>query len=161
MPIRRYAHISRAFVQANRQFVFVFGDNVARRGFGGQAAEMRGEPNTIGIPTKMLPDTTPDAYLTDNDEWLIRPLWDAAFAFLGELLRRGTTIIVSEAGIGGGLAEMPARAPGLYRDLVRRFAAIDKWAEQYDRPSGERVNQDGSRDAFACPGVGSVGVKTA
>jgi redox-sensitive bicupin YhaK (pirin superfamily) len=29
--------------------LFVFGDNLRRTGFGGQAAEMRGEPNAVGI----------------------------------------------------------------------------------------------------------------
>lgn len=50
--IERMRHISRAYVRANRDKLFLFGDNLERRGFGGQAAAMRAEPNAVGIPTK-------------------------------------------------------------------------------------------------------------
>jgi hypothetical protein len=43
----RIAHITRAMVKADRASLFVFGDNMEGRGFGGQAAAMRGELNTI------------------------------------------------------------------------------------------------------------------
>lgn len=36
--IERMRHISRAYVRANRDKLFLFGDNLERRGFGGQAA---------------------------------------------------------------------------------------------------------------------------
>jgi hypothetical protein len=50
--IIRVARITREMVQADRNTVYVFGDNVARHGLGGQAKAMRGEPNTIGVSTK-------------------------------------------------------------------------------------------------------------
>ena len=46
---------------------YVFGDNMERRGLGGQAGVMRGEPNAIGVPTKWSPSNRPDAYFTDED----------------------------------------------------------------------------------------------
>ncbi len=47
--IKKY---TRAYIRAHPDWLFVFGDNMMRRGFGGQAAEARGEPNAIGIATK-------------------------------------------------------------------------------------------------------------
>jgi hypothetical protein len=48
----RLKHITREMVRADPSTVFVFGDNMARNGLAGQAKEMRGEPNAIGVPTK-------------------------------------------------------------------------------------------------------------
>ena len=50
--------ITRADLRANPDTLYVFGDNMRRRGMGGQAAEMRGEPNAVGIPTKWRPSRT-------------------------------------------------------------------------------------------------------
>ena len=60
--IERMRNISRAYVRANRDKLFLFGDNLERRGFGGQAAAMRGEPNAVGIPTKKKPSYAGDAF---------------------------------------------------------------------------------------------------
>ena len=38
--------------RANPRAIYVFGDNLLRKGLGGQAKEMRGEPNTLGIVSK-------------------------------------------------------------------------------------------------------------
>lgn len=53
--IERMQFITREYVRANRDKLFLFGDNLERRGLGGQAAAMRDEPNAIGIPTKKSP----------------------------------------------------------------------------------------------------------
>ncbi|MBK6589930.1 MAG: hypothetical protein IPG22_16715 [Acidobacteria bacterium] len=55
--------ITRAFVREHRDRIFLYGDNLTRRGFGGQAAAMRGEPNVVGIPTKKLPSNREDCLL--------------------------------------------------------------------------------------------------
>jgi hypothetical protein len=41
---------------------YVFGDNGRRIGFGGQAKEMRGEPNAIGVATEWVPTNRPNAF---------------------------------------------------------------------------------------------------
>ena len=38
-----------------------------QKGYGGQAREMRGEPNSIGIPTKWAPDSNKSSYFCDGD----------------------------------------------------------------------------------------------
>ena len=47
---------TRKDIQADRSKVYIFGDNFARYGRGGQARECRGELNCIGIPTKRSPN---------------------------------------------------------------------------------------------------------
>ncbi|KKL05458.1 hypothetical protein LCGC14_2605850, partial [marine sediment metagenome] len=48
-------HITRQMLRDEPDTLFVFGDNMQRRGLGGQAFAMRGEPNAVGIPTKIFP----------------------------------------------------------------------------------------------------------
>lgn len=42
-------YIKRQDLKSNPNTQYLFGDNLKRSGFGGQAKEMRGEPNAIGI----------------------------------------------------------------------------------------------------------------
>lgn len=44
--------VSREYDRANPDKIFLFGDNLERRGSGRQAAAMRGKLNAIGLPTK-------------------------------------------------------------------------------------------------------------
>ena len=53
--VERIRFITREYVRANPDKIFLFGDNLEQRGLGGQAAAMRGEPNAVGIPTKKRP----------------------------------------------------------------------------------------------------------
>ena len=53
-------------VRANPDKIFVFGDNSIRQGTGGQA-QIRHEPNAVGIMTKKFPRYTPDAFLYDSE----------------------------------------------------------------------------------------------
>lgn len=65
--IRRQTWITRADLQANRDFIYVYGDNVKRDGRRGLAREMRGEPNAHAISVSwgpfdpFLPDTLAEA----------------------------------------------------------------------------------------------------
>ena len=65
--IERMRFITRDYVRANRDKLFLFGDNLEQRGLGGQAAAMRGEPNAIGIPTKKSPSYRADAFFSDDE----------------------------------------------------------------------------------------------
>jgi hypothetical protein len=68
MPqITRHPHITRQRVRENLDTIFIFGDNLQEKGFGGQAREMRGEPNAIGIPTKNAPDLRESSFFSDQD----------------------------------------------------------------------------------------------
>jgi hypothetical protein len=65
MIIRQH-RIYRIDLQMNQHLLFVFGDNEEREGRGGQAKEMRGEDNAVGIRTKRHPSTGKTAYWTDE-----------------------------------------------------------------------------------------------
>jgi hypothetical protein len=108
-------HITRQMLRDEPEKLFVFGDNMIARGFGGQAKEMRGEPNAVGIPTKQYPDRGPAAYFKNEDLSRVRPKIDAAFLKLAFHALRGGKIVWPSAGIGTGLAELEKRAPKIWQ----------------------------------------------
>lgn len=65
--IRRQKYITREDLKNNSKTIYLFGDNDYRKGLGGQAREMRGEPNAIGIRTKKYPSNQPKSFYTDKE----------------------------------------------------------------------------------------------
>lgn len=121
--------VIRQFVRDNPAVIFVFGDNAIRRGLGGQAKEMRGEPNTVGVPTKWNPSRVEDAYFDDRDELGVaraRVLIQQAFAVIESFLATGHDVVIPAAGLGTGLAELPTRAPSLHRFIIDRTAELER-----------------------------------
>ncbi len=108
-------NITRQMLRDEPNTLFVFGDNMQRRGFGGQAAAMRGEPNAVGIPTKKSPSMRPEAFFSNHDftAWATESQLD-----INRLRNFGGTIVWPKAGIGTGRAQLAKRAP-------RIMAAID------------------------------------
>lgn len=120
MPLRFEKFITRAMLRAHPSAFFIFGDNLNRSGYGGQAREMRGEPNAIGFPTKRLPSTIPRAFLTDDDLGLVVMLTEHDVDKCFRHLESSGDIIWPEAGIGMGLAQLPQHAPKImaYYDAI-------------------------------------------
>ena len=56
-------HITKEYLRAHPKEVFVFGDNLLSKGYGGAAA-LRDEPNTYGFVTKRQPNNNPDSFYT-------------------------------------------------------------------------------------------------
>ncbi|WP_018261521.1 DUF7831 domain-containing protein [Methylobacterium sp. WSM2598] len=125
MPVRYEAGITRATLRANRATLYVYGDNSAGVGLGGQAKEMRGEPNAVGLVTKRAPATYPAAYLSDDDLETVRRLWVAPYRRLRDHLAAGGDVVWPKRNIGTGRAELPARAPAVWAALERLRAALD------------------------------------
>lgn len=113
MPLKYQDYITRADLRANPDHIYVFGDNLARIGYGGQAREMRGEFNAIGIPTKR----SPSEYLSDADYEEVVWDWHETFGILTGYLFQSTTVVWPRAGIGTGLADLKNRAPRLWHRL--------------------------------------------
>ena len=113
--------ITEALIKSSPNKVFLFGDNLARRGLKGQASVMRGWQNCIGIPTKKYPTMHPNAFFTDDEYqqncWAI----DEAFSRIPE----DVEVVIPEAGLGTGLAQLPSRAPRTYAYLLERLAALE------------------------------------
>lgn len=117
--------ITREYVRANPDNLFLFGDNLERRGLGGQAAAMRGEPNAIGIPTKKSPSYSDGAYFRDEEFEQNKAAIDDAFIKLITAVSGAIrVIIVPSNGLGTGRAELNKRAPRTYAYLRRRLAEL-------------------------------------
>jgi hypothetical protein len=131
MPIIFMGRIKREDLRNHRDWLFVFGDNFARHGLGGQAKECRGERNTVGIPTKRTPGTDPEAYLTNADiaEWRLKSRID--FDLIRIVLSQGRTVVFPSAGIGTGLARLEQCAPAIWVELQMH---LDKLKADYYSP---------------------------
>lgn len=94
-------------------YIFVFGDNLARYGKAGQAC-IRGERNTFGIPTKRYPSMADGSFFSDR-----RCERDHVLTALRELYKLAIrhTIVFPQNGIGTGLARMNETSPVLFGEM--------------------------------------------
>lgn len=128
MPIKYCTHlITRKELRDNPNTIYVFGDNMARQGYGGQAKEMRGEPNAIGIPTKYFPSNQERAFFTDTtiiETYVLNAINDA-FKRIEEQLLYKQIVVIPAAGIGTGLAQLPKRAPLVYEYILDKLKELE------------------------------------
>lgn len=121
--IERPKLITRGMVKRHRDKIFVFGDNLARLGMGGQAGAMRHEPNAIGVATKRAPSMAEEAFFADRDDEIaavVRDLMNVSIAAFKD--RR--TIVIPFDGLGTGLAELPTRSPKIFAMLQQYIWAL-------------------------------------
>jgi len=121
--ITKMEFITRKYVRANPDKIFLFGDNLLGRGYGGQARVMRGEPNAIGIPTKKKPTNQSDAFFSDAEFEQNKAAIDRAFARLDGFSVR-TEVVIPAAGLGTGRAKLPDLAPKTFEYLEQKLAAL-------------------------------------
>jgi len=116
MPIEYRQMITRQMLKDEPNTLFVFGDNMLRLGYGGQAKEMRGEPNAFGIPTKYKPSMKPHAFFDDSNDCYDRvtPHIRWRFGILANILKVGGKVVFPQTGIGTGLADLERRAPRIW-----------------------------------------------
>lgn len=120
------SRIYRADLGANPKVLYVFGDNERRVGLGGQAAEMRGEPNAIGIATLKAPGV----FWTDADDSRQRAVIFADMKPLFVAARMGQTIVFPLDGVGTGLSRLETCAPETFRYLTDMVALLRQEASQ-------------------------------
>ena len=126
MPLFYQKMIYRSHLRANPGVLFVFGDNHRRTGMKGQAAQMRGEPNAVGVRTKWAPTMAPDAFFNDRqisetDQMFtddLLPVWEA--------LQNHKIVIWPADGIGTGLSDLPNRAPLTWKLLEQYRTAFER-----------------------------------
>lgn len=127
--IIREPYITRKLVQDHRNdSFFVFGDNIIRQGFGGQAKEMRGEPNVIGIPTKWKPTTSSTAYFSDSD-WNyigVKLSIENALNMIEKSLESGFNVYIPQDGIGTGLAKLDITAPKIFKIIEDKIKELEE-----------------------------------
>ena len=96
-------------LKENPNKVYLFGDNLLRKGKGGQAI-IRDEDNAFGIPTKKKPSTSDDAYFTDNEyDSNIKAINDAI-----NKIPKDKDIVIPMDGLGTGLAKLKEKAPNTF-----------------------------------------------
>lgn len=118
MIVIRQKMIYRADLQANPHILYVFGDNLQRVGMGGQAGEMRGEPNAFGFATKRDPGMSEDSFFYDDNGADTDAVFSEFVRIRGVLINRPfaySGIVVPSDGLGSGLARLNETAPNLYR----------------------------------------------
>lgn len=115
-------------IRANPDKLYVFGDNFAGVGRGGQAKECRGEPNTVGIVTKWHPTMDAGAFLTDEALPRIRYRYQQDFRRLAEHLAAGGDVVWPRDGVGTGLARLPQSAPAVFDYIQRCFGHLKSFA---------------------------------
>lgn len=122
MPILFQQVIARADARRNGTVLYVFGDNVARRGMGGLAAELRNERNAVGIRTKYTPHEfyTEDALSVEAQNRMI----DEDMKALFDHIRKGGVVVWPARGIGSGTARLPVKSPSTFDHLERKLEAL-------------------------------------
>lgn len=100
-------------LRANPDKIFVFGDNLLRRGTAGQAI-VRHEPNTFGVPTKRAPSMRASSFFSDQPDERQAVLVALRNLFV---LARSKTVVFPSAGLGTGLAQMAIKSPNVYREM--------------------------------------------
>lgn len=113
-------------LRSNADKVYIFGDNNIRKGKGGQAI-IRDEPNALGIRTKLLPNNSDAAFMTDEsyNENIIKIDED-----IQAILDSGKEVVFPEDGIGTGLAKLAEKAPKTFEYLNTKLS------EQFDFNNG-------------------------
>lgn len=103
-------------VKANPHCLFVFGDNLLKKGHGGQAI-IRDLPNTFGIPTKREPNKRDTAYFSDKDEEfnaIMYSIFTLNIIYKSNIFEK---IIFPKNGIGTGLSHTKSKSPINYNKM--------------------------------------------
>lgn len=124
MPSIIIDRYTRDDIKTNKDKLYVFGDNFLRKGYGGQAAAARGEPNAVGIVTKRQPSNEIGSFLTDQDysKWVIEN--ESAWIRIEEALKNNKTVVWPKDGLGTGLANLKKSAPKIWAELQRKVKEL-------------------------------------
>lgn len=118
MPVKYLKWITRDMLRAEPDAVFVFGDNCERWGLGGQAKEMRGEPNAIGVATLYAPGE----FYRNGDPCALSTV-SSDLSKVAQALAKSRTVYVPFDGLGTGLGRLPESYPALHKLIIAFFRA--------------------------------------
>ena len=119
--------ITRDKIKENPDVLYLFGDNLLRKGLGGQAKEMRGEPNTLGIVSKKYPSNDISSFYTDEDFYPWLEVFSSDIRSLAEKINSGQYKALVIPPIGVGLADLQNKAPRIYKYLK---TTLDEFARK-------------------------------
>lgn len=109
-----YGGYNRGPVNTEYLRYYLFGDNVERSGYGGQAKAMRGAKNAIGIATKYGPTMDrKDMWIEKNhkDFIVFKNIIDKDLEAVYDILELDGVIVIPTDGLGTGLSKLPENAP--------------------------------------------------
>lgn len=145
-----YSGYYRGSVNTEYLRYYLFGDNVARVGRGGQAKAMRDEPNAIGIATKNGPTMNPkDMWIEKNhtDFITFKNIIDKDLEAVYDVLEQDGLVVIPTDGLGTGLSKLPTNAPLtneyldnlLFNELPARYGVFESkdWKDHLPSPSVE------------------------
>lgn len=92
--------ITRQYLIDNPDQIFVFGDNLLRKGYGG-AAKLRDMPNTYGFITKKYPNNSDASFFTPDE---YHDVYQKQIDALRDLMLVNTEFIYLISKLGAGLA---------------------------------------------------------
>ena len=92
--------ITKKYLRDNPNHIFVFGDNLDRKGKGG-AAILRDEPNTYGFITKKKPTTSLNDYFTPDE---YKSIYKSEMKNLKNKIIKNSDKLYLISKIGAGLA---------------------------------------------------------
>jgi hypothetical protein len=127
MPVVYQKWITREDLQSNPDFLYLFGDNVARIGYGGQAREMRGEPNAVGVATKKSPGMNAADFFSDDELEENRRIMATDLTRAITHVVAGGIVVIPEDGLGTGLSKLPEVAPETNDSLKVMLKALSQW----------------------------------
>lgn len=118
--IKRY---TRELIQSHQDKIFVFGDNLYRTGYGGQAGAARDEENTLGIITKFSPASDHASFFNDSQLNLYKELTINDFTLLEMYNDKdsGFDLVIPYDGIGTGLSDLQNKAPKILEYIEQKF----------------------------------------
>jgi len=92
----------------NPNIIYIFGDNLIKKGYGGQAKICRKKPNCVGIPTKRLPTMNKNAFFSDKKTEIQAVI--KSLKLIVKLKKEGKKLVFFP-NIGQGYAKLPEKAP--------------------------------------------------
>jgi hypothetical protein len=117
--------IYRDDLKKNPAVLYLFGDNEQRKGLGGQAAEMRGETNAVGVRTKRAPGRNNEDFWSDRNFEANCAKIEEDLSRVKAHLRRGGVVVLPSDGIGTNRAEMERRCPKTFHVLQQSLASLE------------------------------------
>lgn len=124
MPAIRQKRIFRDDLLNNPKVLYLFGDNEKRAGLGGQAKEMRGEANALGVRTKAAPSMEESAFWSDSRADLYESMIDEDLWRAFDHVQRGGILVIPADGLGTGFSQLPERAPIVNRYLKNQIERL-------------------------------------
>ena len=102
----------------NPDKIFVYGDNLARKGCGGQAV-IRYSKNAFGFSTKRFPSRSIEAYYTDTEPFKVYEQVERLTQDVKELkkLSEDYVVVFPAGGLGTGLSFLQHKSPRFFSEM--------------------------------------------